>query len=91
MKTLQLATILSRISPRAPYRGLYREFSANCVLGEFGGDKKFASFSPEFLVLTRISLALRTQPSVTRPRRIALGFSKKQASAGANSAGIRDE
>ena len=59
---------------------------------EFDDDKKSASFSPEFLVLTGTALALRTHPSVTTTcpssRR---NFLKKQAFAGANAAGIRDE
>ena len=65
--------------------------SANCVSGEFGDERKFASFSPEFLVLT-MSLAVRTHsPVMTICRPSRRGFSKQEAFAGANSAGIRDE
>ena len=67
-------------------------FSANCFFGEFGDEKKFASFSPEFLVLTRTSLALRTHPvGHDDMPSVAPGPLKKEAFAGANSAGIRDE
>jgi hypothetical protein len=66
--------------------------SANCFFGEFGDEKKFASFSPEFLVLTRTSLALRTHPvGHDDMPSVAPGPLKKEAFAGANSAGIRDE
>jgi hypothetical protein len=46
-------------------------FSVNCFFSEFDDERKFASFSPEFLVLTRISGALGAfvgqdgMPSVT--------------------------
>jgi hypothetical protein len=67
-------------------------FSANRFFGEFGDEEKFASFSPEFLALTIMALALRAHPSVTTTcRRLRRGFLKKQAFAGANAAGIRDE
>ena len=68
-----------------------RNFSANCISCEFGEERKFASFSPEFLVLT-MSLAVRTHsPVMTICRPSRRGFSKQEAFAGANSAGIRDE
>lgn len=51
-----------RASVRVTHLCRQIHFSANCFFGEFGDEKKFASFSPEFLVLTRTSPALRTHP-----------------------------
>jgi hypothetical protein len=67
-------------------------FSANRFFGEFDDDKKFASFSPEFLALTRMA-AGAPDASVGHDdmSSVAPGFLKNQAFAGANAAGIRDE
>jgi hypothetical protein len=66
-------------------------FYSKLLFRGFCDERKFASFSPEFLVLT-MSLALRTHSSVTTTcHRLRRGFLKKEAFAGANSAGIRDE
>jgi hypothetical protein len=60
--------------------------------GEVDDDKKSASFSPEFLVLTRIAAgAPDTSVDHDDMSSVAPGFLKNQAFAGANAAGIRDE
>jgi hypothetical protein len=51
-------TIWSRICPRDTFLSA-DSFFRKLVFGEFGDEKKFASFSPEFPVLTRASPALR--------------------------------
>jgi hypothetical protein len=99
----RIATIWSRICPRDTFLSVDSLFQKNCFrknwffgeisfLGEFGDEKKFASFSPEFLVLTRTSPAVSTHRSdMTTGRLLRRRFLKKEAFVGANSAGSRDE
>ena len=97
MKTGRELPQFARASGCVTHLYLYRlcrrlHFSANCFFGEFGDEKKLASFSPEFLVLTKMSLVLRMHPLVTlRCRRLRQSFLKKEKFAGGNSPGIRDD
>src|ERR1700756_3953052 len=60
MQTRRESPQFGRASVRVTHFRQQIHFSENWVFGEFGDEKKFASFSPEFPVLTRASPALRT-------------------------------